>query len=84
MHSLPGLFVHGNSPDKNPGVDCHFLLQGTLSNPGKEPKSLMSPALAGHSSPLAPLGKPHCTADHLNILMFMGNDGIKVKIYQRS
>ena len=29
MHcSLPGFSVHGNSPGKNTGVGCHFLLQG--------------------------------------------------------
>ena len=29
------------------------------SNPGIEPQFLRSPALAGHSLPLAPLGKTH-------------------------
>ena len=37
----------GDSPGKNTGVGCHFLLQGDLPNPGSEPVSLMSPALAG-------------------------------------
>ena len=36
--SLPGSSVHGDSPGKNIGVDCHALLQGILpsqrSNPG--------------------------------------------------
>ena len=32
---------------KNTGVGYHFLLQGNLSNPGIEPASLVSPALAG-------------------------------------
>ena len=27
-HSLPGSFDHGDSPDKNTGVGCRFLLQG--------------------------------------------------------
>ena len=26
--SLPGFSVHGDSPGKNTGVGCHFLLQG--------------------------------------------------------
>ena len=26
--SLPGFFVHGDSPGKNTGVGCHTLLQG--------------------------------------------------------
>ena len=34
------------SPGKNTGVSRHFLLQGT-PDPGTEPTSLMSPALAG-------------------------------------
>ena len=41
---LPGSSVHGISPGKNTGVDCHDILQGNLPNPGIEP---MSPALAG-------------------------------------
>ena len=28
-----------NSPGKNPGVGCHFLLQGHLPHPGIEPMS---------------------------------------------
>jgi len=36
-----------NSPGKNTGVGCHFLLQGDLTNPGIKPISLVSPALAG-------------------------------------
>ena len=47
--SPPGSFVHGDSPGKNTGVGCHFLLQGIFPNPGIEPVSLMSPALAGAS-----------------------------------
>ena len=30
--SLPGSSVHGNSPSKNTGVGCHFLLQETFWN----------------------------------------------------
>ena len=45
--SLPGSSVQGDSPGKNIGVGCHALLQGNLPNSGVEPKSLMSPALAG-------------------------------------
>ena len=36
----PGFSVHGDSPGKNTGVGCHFLLQGDLPNPGIEPGSL--------------------------------------------
>ena len=37
-HSPPGSSVHGDSPGKNTGVECHALLQGMFpiqgSNPG--------------------------------------------------
>ena len=36
-----------DSLEKNAGVDCHALLQRYPPNPGIEPMSLMSPALAG-------------------------------------
>ena len=45
--SPPGSSVHQDSPGKNIGVDCHDLFQGGLPNPGIEPRSLRSPALAG-------------------------------------
>ena len=45
--SLPGSSVHGIFPGKNTGVGCHFLLGGDLPDPGIEPASLVSPALAG-------------------------------------
>ena len=32
--SPPSSSVHGNSPDKNTGVGCHFLLQGILLTQG--------------------------------------------------
>ena len=34
-------------PDKNIGVDFHFLLQGNLPNPGIKPMSFVSPAFVG-------------------------------------
>ena len=42
-------------PGKNTGVDCHFLLQGKLPNPGIK---LKSPALAGGFFTNMPPGKP--------------------------
>ena len=54
--SPPGFSVHGDASGKNSRVHCHFLLQGDLPDPGIEPKSLASPALAG-PLPL-PLVKP--------------------------
>ena len=32
--SLPGSSVHGDSPGKNPGAGCHFLLQGIFPTQG--------------------------------------------------
>ena len=43
---------------KNTGVGCHFLLQGNLWDPGIEPKSLVSTALAGGFFITEPPGKP--------------------------
>ena len=45
--SPPGSSVHGDSPGRNTGVGCHAFLQGNRPNPGIEPVSLTSPALAG-------------------------------------
>ena len=44
--------------NKNTGVGCHFLLQGDLSDPGIEPMSPASPALAGGFFTTEPHGKP--------------------------
>ena len=35
--SLPGSSVHGNSPGKNTGKGCHFLLQEIFSTQGSNP-----------------------------------------------
>ena len=35
--SLPGSSVHGDSPGKNTGVDCHAVLQEIFSNQGSNP-----------------------------------------------
>ena len=52
-----------DSPGKNTGADCYALLQGNLPDPGIEPLSLTSPALAGRFFlPLVPLGKPRSTS----------------------
>ena len=51
--SLPGSFVHGDSPGKNTGVGCHVPLQGNLPNPRIEPRS---PALQEDSLPAEPPG----------------------------
>ena len=35
--SLPGLSVLGDTPGKNTGVGCHFLLQGIFQTQGSNP-----------------------------------------------
>ena len=48
-YNPPGFSVHGIlqvSAGKNPAVGCHALLQGIFTNPGIEPATLVSPALA--------------------------------------
>ena len=44
---LARLLCPWDSPGKNTGMGCHFLLQGNLPDPGTEPESFTSPALAG-------------------------------------
>ena len=44
--SPPGSSVHGDSPGKNSGVGCCFLLQGIFPPQGPNPHLLTSPALA--------------------------------------
>ena len=46
-----------NSPAKNPGAGCRFLLRGPL-DPGVELGSLVPPALAGGLLATGPPGKP--------------------------
>ena len=46
-YSPPGFSVHGDSPDKIPGVGCHALLQGIFPTQRLNLCLIMSPALAG-------------------------------------
>ena len=39
-HSPPGSSVHGDSPGKNTGMDCHALLQGIFPTQGSNPNLL--------------------------------------------
>ena len=57
------------------GVSCHALLQG-LPNPGVEPTSLMSPALAGGFFTTVPPEKPSGWVT--NSLDGMGRLSVKV------
>ena len=55
--SPPGSSVHGIFQLEYCGADGHFLNLGDLPNPGIEPASLMSPALAGRFFTTEPPGK---------------------------
>ena len=54
--SPPGLLCPWDYPGKNTRVGCYFFLQGIFPTQGSNP-SLMFPALAAGSLPLAPPGK---------------------------
>ena len=60
--SLPTLLCPWDFPGKNTGVDCHFLLQGDLSDSGMEP---VASALAGAFFTTEPLGQPSTSRRHL-------------------
>ena len=58
VHSLPG-YGPWDSPGKNTGVGLQCPPPEDLPDPGMEPESPMSPALAGEFFTTTPLGKPH-------------------------
>ena len=63
---LHGLYSPWNSPGQNTGVGSHFILQGILTNPGRDPRS---PTLQVDSLPAEPPGKPKNTGvDSLSLL----------------
>ena len=47
-----------DSPGKNTGVGCHFLLQGIFLTQGSDPRLLRLLHWRAGSLPLAPLGRP--------------------------
>ena len=55
--SPPDSSVHGDSPGKNTGVGCHFLLQGIFPTQGSNPHLLGLLHWQEGSLPLAPPGK---------------------------
>ena len=55
---LTRLLSPWDSPGKNTGVGCHFLLQGDLPIPGMEPESPVSPVPAERFFITEPPGKP--------------------------
>ena len=62
--SLPGSSVHGDSPGKNTGVGCHFLLQGIFPTPGS---NLRLPHWQADSVPLSHL---ESTTEYLKYAIF--------------
>ena len=54
--SLPGSFVHEDSPGKNTGVELQFPPPGYLPNPGIKPRP---PTLQADSLPSELPGKAH-------------------------
>ena len=52
------LFCPWDSPGKNTGVGCHFLIWGNLPDPGIKPMSTVFPALVGGFFTTEPSGKP--------------------------
>ena len=55
--SLPGFSVHGDSPGKNTGVGCHFLLQGVFLTQELNPCLFSLLHWQAGSLPLVPPGK---------------------------
>ena len=63
--SLPPLGLSLDFPGGNTGVGCSFLLQAYLPDPGVEPLSPPSPALAGGFFTTEPPGKRGYPQHHL-------------------
>ena len=59
--SLPDSSVHGDSPGKNTGVGCHFLLQGIFPTQVSIPRLLYWQV---GSLPLSHLGSHKCIKTH--------------------
>ena len=59
VHSPPGSSVHGDSPGKNTGVGCHFLLQGIFPSQGLKLHLLHLQHWQVDSLPLCHLGNPN-------------------------
>ena len=69
--SMPGSSVHGDSPDKNTVVGCHFLLQGIFLTPGTSPQAVKplrhragKKVVGGLAVPLAATGAPRFPPAH--------------------
>ena len=70
--SLPGSSVHGDSPGRNAGVDCPFLLHGIFLTQGSDLQLFHLLPWQADPSPLSHLGSPsgHMTGSNLlNLLV---------------
>ena len=65
-YSPPGSSIHRDSPEKNPGVGCHALLQGIFSTQGSNPGL---PVLQVDSLPSEHQGSPLSILAALNMLI---------------
>ena len=59
----PGSIIHGDSPGKDTGVCCYFLLEGIFQTQGSNPGL---PTLQVDSSPSEPLEKDHLGKEHVS------------------
>ena len=66
-YSPPGSSVHGISPGRNSRVGGHFLLQGSLPDPGMEP---LSPALQLGSLTLSHQGNLYVLFSIVSLSLF--------------
>lgn len=64
-YSLPGASVRGNSPDNNPGLCCHFLLQGIILT--QELKTCLLLHLLNWEADSLPLERPGKPKDKARI-----------------
>ena len=82
--SPPGSSVHGNSPGKNIGVDCHAFLQGIFLTQGSNPSLLCLLPLQVDCLPTEPHGKPQYISATLESLMKMSlQKNVKIKTIWR-
>ena len=74
--SLPGSSVHGDSPGKNTGVGCNFLLQGTFLTQESNLCRLCFMHWQAASLPLMPHGKPRIYIYmHMFVYLFLAAVG---------
>ena len=62
--SRPGSLGHGDSPGKDPGVGCHFLLQGIFPTQGSNPGLLHCRQILYHRNHQ---GNPSYSKGHLPV-----------------